>query len=186
MFRYSFKVVDGPDRGRIFSLEPGVTMIGRLSEATVYDPEGSRRWALHDRTVSRTHSELVWDATGDPVLTHLSTTNDTYVDQNRITEAPLKPGHCVQMGETQLVVCLEVDYGWGEGVCARDTGAGLRPVKREPRKEPAEIGVPGWASFKETSEQQSSGTWGGEFETMERSNTSKCASSTPGLFPLEE
>lgn len=110
MPEYSFLVTDGPDLGRTFTLEQGVTLIGRIETSQPEDPPGSRRWTLIDKTVSRTHAQLQLDDPGAPKLMHLSQTNETYVDGRKIEEEILQPGQTVRLGQTTMEMAME--SGW--------------------------------------------------------------------------
>lgn len=110
MPEYSFMVTDGPDLGRSFTLEPGVTLIGRIESSIAEDPPESRRWTLIDKTVSRTHAQLSYADPGAPQLKHLSGTNDTFVDGRKVQEETLQPGQTVRLGQTTLEVLME--SGW--------------------------------------------------------------------------
>jgi pSer/pThr/pTyr-binding forkhead associated (FHA) protein len=110
MPEYSFLVTDGPDLGRSFVLEEGATLVGRGETLLPEDPPDSRRWTLIDKTVSRTHARLDLSDPGAPILTHLSQTNDTYVDGRKVYEETLQPGQTVRMGQTTLEVHME--SGW--------------------------------------------------------------------------
>lgn len=163
MVKYSFVVADGPDLGRTFDLEPGITLVGRLKEATPNDPEGSRRWTLLDKTVSRTHSELSWNQPGAPTLTHLSATNDTYLDGRRIKEETLQPGQAIRMGQTILVVQMEAD---GRPVRTSFDRADSSSPKTDKRKS-IKL-TPNWSSTSNESGSSSktdTGSWGGTFDS---------------------
>jgi pSer/pThr/pTyr-binding forkhead associated (FHA) protein len=110
MPEYSFMVTDGPDLGRSFVLEEGLTLIGRIESSLPEDPPHSRRWTLIDKTVSRTHAQLHLSHPGAPLLTHLSQTNDTFVDGRKVDEELLQPGQTVRLGQTTLEVQME--SGW--------------------------------------------------------------------------
>lgn len=110
MPEYSFMITDGPDLGRTFTLEEGVTLLGRGEGNLPGDPPNSRRWTLIDKTVSRTHAQIWLADPGAPKLTHLSGTNDTYVDGRKISEETLQPGQTVRMGQTTMEVQME--SGW--------------------------------------------------------------------------
>lgn len=110
MPEYNFTITDGPDLGRMFTLETGITLVGRGEGTLPDDPPNSRRWTLIDKTVSRTHAQLSLDDPGAPRLTHLSGTNDTYVDGRKILEETLQPGQTVRMGQTTMEVQME--SGW--------------------------------------------------------------------------
>ena len=95
-------MTDGPDLGRILTLQDGITLIGRFESAHPNDPPTSRRLTLIDKTVSRTHAQIYISPFEGPTLTHLSETNDTYVDNKRIKEGLLVPGQTVRMGQTTM------------------------------------------------------------------------------------
>jgi predicted component of type VI protein secretion system len=107
---YIFEITDGPDLGRIFHLELGTTLLGRGEGRLPGDPPDSRRWTLIDKTVSRTHARIELAEPGAPRLTHLSETNDTFVDGRKIQEETLQPGQTVRMGQTTMQVQME--SGW--------------------------------------------------------------------------
>lgn len=102
MSGYWFKVVKGTNAGRELQLRPGITLIGRLESLTPQDPPGSVRWALYDPTVSRTHCAITWIVGKPPRLTHLSQTNDTLVDGQRVREIQLFADQSIQVGLTHL------------------------------------------------------------------------------------
>ena len=104
---YTFLVLDGPDMGASHRLQPGVTLIGRMSSADSYDPTGFQRWELTDRTVSRTHCEVSWSEVGKPVLTHLSMTNKTFINGEEVQDCFLEDGQCIAMGQTKLGVMVD-------------------------------------------------------------------------------
>jgi pSer/pThr/pTyr-binding forkhead associated (FHA) protein len=110
MPEYSFMITDGPDLGRSFTLEEGITLVGRGDGRLPGDPPNSRRWTLIDKTVSRTHAQITLSEPGAPQLTHMSQTNDTYVDGRKIEQETLQPGQTVRMGQTTMEVQME--SGW--------------------------------------------------------------------------
>lgn len=119
MVGYSFLVTDGPDQGRVFVLDVGVTILGRLDTSAPEDPAGSVRWTLTDPAVSRTHAQITWDGGTPPVLVHLSTTNATLLNGRIVTGQSLEHGQSLKdkqtlrMGQTGLEVQeVEVDSGW--------------------------------------------------------------------------
>lgn len=83
-------------------LEHGITLLGRLGTNQPNDPVGSRRWVINDPTVSRTHCGIQWRKGTEPNLTHLSQTNDTMVNGQRVERVPLMPEHVVQIGLTVM------------------------------------------------------------------------------------
>lgn len=104
---YTLIVLDGPDMGATHKLEPGVTLIGRMSSAASMDPSGFTRWELTDKTVSRTHCEVSWSEVGPPVLTHLSQTNKTYIEGRPIDDCMLVDGQCIGLGQTKIGVMVD-------------------------------------------------------------------------------
>lgn len=110
MARYSFFTTDGPDKGKTFNLEPGVTLLGRRDTAAGDDPTESKRWVLTDPAVSRTHARIDWDGENSPVLIHLSSTNATLLDGKIVTGLTLEEGsqlsngNKIRMGQTGFEV----------------------------------------------------------------------------------
>lgn len=102
--KYTLIVLDGPDMGATHVLQPGVTMIGRLSSADSFDPTGFNRWELSDKTVSRTHCEISFSDVGAPILTHLSLTNKTYLNGEIVEDCFLEDGQCFGLGQTKIGV----------------------------------------------------------------------------------
>lgn len=107
---YTFEIIDGPDQGRIFELEVGITLLGRRDTPADDDPPGSHRWVLTDPAVSRTHARLDWTGDRPPVLIHLSSTNATLLEGRIVTGQSiddgqsLADGHQLRMGQTGMVV----------------------------------------------------------------------------------
>lgn len=104
---YILIVLDGPDMGETHKLEVGVTMIGRMSSADSCDPTGFRRWELSDNTVSRTHCEISLSEIGPPILTHHSSTNQTFVNGEVVRDCFLEDGQCIFLGRTKIGVMFE-------------------------------------------------------------------------------
>lgn len=87
----------GPDRGMEFRLEEGTSMdVGREEgvDMRLADPEASRR-----------HARVRVDA-GSVTLTDLASTNGTFVNGTRVTEAELGEGDVVRIGITEMTVKL--------------------------------------------------------------------------------
>ena len=75
-----------------FELEPGFNTLGR-------NPTNDSR--LHDATVSSFHCEIV--LSDDSVLVRdLGSTNGTFIDNQPVTEGPLKPGQILRLGSAEL------------------------------------------------------------------------------------
>jgi len=105
MRRYIFTVLEGPDIGRSLELPLGRTIFGRL-ESQPDDGDDVFRFTLIDKTVSRTHAEISLADPGVPILRHLSSTNDTFVDGRKVEQENLQDGQVIQMGQT--VIGMEV------------------------------------------------------------------------------
>ena len=83
----------GPQVGSRFTLEDDRTLAGRHPESDIF---------LDDITVSRRHAEI--ERTGDGyVVRDVGSLNGTYLNRERITEAPLHNGDEVQVGAFKLV-----------------------------------------------------------------------------------
>jgi pSer/pThr/pTyr-binding forkhead associated (FHA) protein len=79
--------------GVVFELE-GVTMlVGRVAPADI---------VIDDDSVSRKHAEIV-RAGGGATLRDLGSANGTFLNGERITEAPLSPGDVIRFGVMELV-----------------------------------------------------------------------------------
>ena len=92
----NLKVTAGPYKGRIFSFAQHDTfLIGRNPEAHLCLPD--------DRYFSRNHCLLEMNPPHSFVR-DLNSTNGTFVNGQRVKDAPLKNGDRVQCGETILVV----------------------------------------------------------------------------------
>lgn len=89
----SLVVRNGPQAGAALSLEADVTRLGRATDGDV---------SLDDITVSRRHAEVV--RSGSSYLVRDSgSLNGTYVNNQRIDEAPLVQGDELQIGKFRLV-----------------------------------------------------------------------------------
>lgn len=83
----------GPNAGSTFLLEPEVTRAGRHPESEIF---------LDDITVSRRHAEFVRQGPGYTVR-DVGSLNGTYLNRERLDEAPLVHGDEVQIGKFKLV-----------------------------------------------------------------------------------
>jgi hypothetical protein len=89
-------VRDGPIAGSQYALTDTVTTAGRHPDSTIF---------LDDVTVSRRHAEIVAGPDGY-VVRDVGSLNGTYLNRERIEEAPLSGGDEVQIGKFKLVVVL--------------------------------------------------------------------------------
>ena len=78
--------------GRSYELKNERTTIGRLEDNAFQIP---------DPTVSGHHCEIVLK--GDQfIVKDLGSTNGTFIDDQQITEAPIKPGQILRLGQVEL------------------------------------------------------------------------------------
>lgn len=96
-------ILEGPDIGRTLVLGLGKTLIGRYPIKMAQE-EQCQSWTLIDKTVSRVHAEITLADPGVPILKHLSSTNDTYIDGRKIEQENLQDGQVVQMGQTVMLM----------------------------------------------------------------------------------
>jgi serine/threonine protein kinase len=90
-------VTAGPDKGRVFPLQPGETLqIGR-SQATPTK--------LADASVSRVHCEIEVGDNG--AVLHNISANGTLVNGRTVTEHHLTPGDLIRIGNTELRYMLD-------------------------------------------------------------------------------
>ena len=83
----------GPNAGSRYALEDELVQAGRHPDSDIF---------LDDITVSRRHAEFVRQATGY-VVRDVGSLNGTYVNRERIDQAPLAHGDEVQIGKFKLV-----------------------------------------------------------------------------------
>src|SRR5207237_5557100 len=84
----------GPNAGSKFMLDADVTRAGRHPESDIF---------LDDITVSRRHAEFA-RADGGYQLRDVGSLNGTYLNRERIDDAPLGTGDEAQIGKFKLVV----------------------------------------------------------------------------------
>ncbi|MCI0743788.1 MAG: FHA domain-containing protein [Verrucomicrobia subdivision 3 bacterium] len=78
--------------GRTFELKDEKTSVGRVSDNTFEIPEGS---------VSSHHAEILLRGK-DVVIKDLNSTNGTFINGEKITEAVLKPGQILRLGMVEM------------------------------------------------------------------------------------
>ena len=83
----------GPNAGSKFTLDQDVTRAGRHPKSDIF---------LDDITVSRRHAEIVRRGDGY-VVRDVGSLNGTYLNRERIDEAPLAQGDELQIGKFKLV-----------------------------------------------------------------------------------
>jgi two-component system, NtrC family, response regulator HydG len=97
--RFEVRVVDGPDRGNLF------TIVADTESRTMVGTSPACAIRLTDRKVSRRHIALNVEAQ-HLHLTDLSSTNGTVIGGVRVLEALLVGGETVLIGDTKLEVRL--------------------------------------------------------------------------------
>jgi predicted component of type VI protein secretion system len=80
--------------GRTLDLNVERTTVGRVEENTFQITDGS---------VSSRHAEIILRGT-DIVIKDLGSTNGTFINGEKITEAPLKPGQILRFGQIELKI----------------------------------------------------------------------------------
>jgi pSer/pThr/pTyr-binding forkhead associated (FHA) protein len=83
----------GPNAGSKFVLETNLTRVGRHPDSDIF---------LDDITVSRRHAEFVHE-NGLYRVRDVGSLNGTYLNRERIEDAPLASGDEVQIGKFKLV-----------------------------------------------------------------------------------
>jgi len=78
--------------GRSHELTVDKTTVGRVED---------NAFAITDPSVSSHHCEVLLRGT-DVVVRDLNSTNGTYINGEKITEAPLKPGQILRLGQIEL------------------------------------------------------------------------------------
>ncbi len=89
----------GPNAGSQFLIEKEVTTLGRHPESDIF---------LDDITVSRRHVEITSGDAG-VIVRDVGSLNGTYVNRERIDEAPLRHGDELQIGKFKLVYVTGAD-----------------------------------------------------------------------------
>lgn len=97
MTYYQLRILSGPDKGKIFALDEGVSvLLGRSRHADV---------KLNDMHISRVHCEI--ELEDGVVIVNDHGSSGTYVNGKKIDEAQLAHGDVVQIGETQMRLHVE-------------------------------------------------------------------------------
>ncbi|HEV2692761.1 MAG TPA: FHA domain-containing protein [Verrucomicrobiae bacterium] len=80
--------------GRSIELTVERTTVGRVEENTVQ---------IADASVSSRHAEILLRGT-DIVIRDLNSTNGTFINNEKISEAPLKPGQTLRFGQVEIKI----------------------------------------------------------------------------------
>jgi signal transduction histidine kinase len=89
----SLFVIQGPDQGKRFELAGDAVGLGR---------DGSNAIRLLDHEVSRKHAEVRRDGEGFRVV-DLGSANGTYLNDEAVDQAPLRPGDKLRLGQTLML-----------------------------------------------------------------------------------
>lgn len=109
------EVVEGADAGRVFDLHDDELTIGRGDDQDL---------CLDDHGASRGHA-LLARRRGTWFVRDLDSANGTYVNDQRVAEAPLEFGDRLSVGETVLVLGQQERDGVGPSGAARATPAAV-------------------------------------------------------------
>ena len=85
---------DGHESGASFDLKLGVNRVGRTPE---------NDWQIDHPTVSTTHCQLVW-MNDSVVVRDCESTNGTFIDDQRVSTAPLDAGHVLRLGAVEMTL----------------------------------------------------------------------------------
>ena len=108
-----------------FGVGPNSVVIGRRPEADIRIPVGE---------VSRAHCEI--KVQGDKVLVRdLGSSNGTFVNDERISEATLKPGDHMRIGPVEFTIQID-------GVPAKIQPVTPKPAQQAPTNGPTKIAKP--------------------------------------------
>lgn len=105
-------------KGTSYDLKADRTTVGRVEDNT---------FQVSDASVSSHHCEVLLRGT-DVVVKDLDSTNGTYIDGEKITEANLKPGQMLRLGQVEL----QLVEGEGPPTATPSTPAGLPKPKPGP------------------------------------------------------
>ena len=87
-------VTRGPNAGSRFTLDTPQLSVGRHPDSDIF---------LDDVTVSRHHVEMTRQPSGAYLVRDVGSLNGTYLNRERIDEAPLRTGDELQIGKFKLV-----------------------------------------------------------------------------------
>lgn len=100
--QFELAVMNGPEKGRVISLEPGEYLLGRSEQKHTYTPN-NRRVEFDHPFVSRTHARLFVDHTRLRIQDMMST-NGTRINRQLIKTGELKAGDKLFLGKLKLKV----------------------------------------------------------------------------------
>ena len=107
----------GGDAGRRDVVPLGTVTIGRADDCTI-------RLDLHrDLEVSTRHAELFLDEERGLCIRDLGSTNGTYVDGQKIEDAPISSGAKIELGQGGVELRLKLKKSLGELLTGRNPAA---------------------------------------------------------------
>ncbi len=86
------QVLSGPLAGQTYELKVETTTVGRVED---------NAFQIADPSVSSHHCEILLKGT-DVVIRDLNSTNGSFINGDKITEATLKPGQTLRLGQVEL------------------------------------------------------------------------------------
>jgi hypothetical protein len=86
------QVLSGPLAGQSYELKVETTTVGRVED---------NAFQIADPSVSSHHCEILLRG-DDVVIRDLNSTNGSFINGDKITEAPLKPGQVLRLGQVDL------------------------------------------------------------------------------------
>jgi len=105
----------GPYDGRVFELRPGIMSVGRAVDNDL---------VFEDPSLSRKHARIFRE--GDRLeVEDLGSSNGTYINNRKITRAPLGPGDVLRFGD----LGFRVEGGAPGSTRSVEPGAGLPPMQ---------------------------------------------------------
>jgi pSer/pThr/pTyr-binding forkhead associated (FHA) protein len=101
--KVAFRIISGPDAGRVFHLPVGHNLLIGRGEAT--------QTRLRDPRVSRIHC-VAQLAGGKVTLTDSGSAAGTLVNGRAISQHELEPGDLIEIGDTQISFQWEQEKGY--------------------------------------------------------------------------
>lgn len=93
------KIVSGVGAGKQFTFAVGQgVVIGRQDDSHI---------TLNHNLVSRHHTKIFWKG-AEPWVADLNSTNGTYLNKQKIEEAPLRAGDRLKVGNSEMKISLEM------------------------------------------------------------------------------
>lgn len=99
--------------GRSHELAVDKTTVGRVEDNT---------FPITDPSVSSHHCEILLKG-GEVIVRDLNSTNGTYINGDKVTEATLKPGQVLRLGQIELRLETEATASASSGAAKKPTDA---------------------------------------------------------------